>query len=130
MDYKAPAFQFYANDFMGSTAAWSNEEVGIYMRLLCHKWVNGFIPPDEKRLSRIVSLGLDEFREAWSVVGEKFQQSGKDKLKNKRLEEVRRQQSEKREQMRRKGLKGANARWNRDKDGRVVPFNSEGSQYD
>jgi len=126
MSDKPPAFQFYANDFIGATSSWSNEEVGIYMRLLCHQWVNGHIPSDEKRIARIVSMSIDEFREAWSVVGDKFQAAGKDKLRNKRLEEVRKKQLEYREEMRKRGKKGASNRWQRDSNSKVVQFEGGG----
>jgi uncharacterized protein YdaU (DUF1376 family) len=42
---KAPAFQFYASDFLADTASWTAEEVGVYVRLLASEWVNGCIPP-------------------------------------------------------------------------------------
>jgi uncharacterized protein YdaU (DUF1376 family) len=32
---KVPHFKFYVNDFMNGTAMMSNEEVGVYIRLLC-----------------------------------------------------------------------------------------------
>jgi uncharacterized protein YdaU (DUF1376 family) len=38
MARNAPAFQFYVDDFLGGTAHMSNEEVGLYMRLLCMQW--------------------------------------------------------------------------------------------
>jgi uncharacterized protein YdaU (DUF1376 family) len=32
---KPPAFQFYADDFLGGTIDLTTEEVGAYIRLLC-----------------------------------------------------------------------------------------------
>ena len=44
---KAPAFQFYAADFLVGTSDMTNEEVGIYIRLLCHQWAKGFVLKDK-----------------------------------------------------------------------------------
>lgn len=51
-----PAFQFYVDDFIADSAvdAMSNEEVGIYVRLLCKAWKEdpvGTIPADERILA-------------------------------------------------------------------------------
>ena len=40
---KDPAVLFYPNDFIASTALWSDEEVGIYIRLLCYQHISGSI---------------------------------------------------------------------------------------
>jgi len=47
---KKPAFFFYASDFLVDTAEWTAQEVGVYIRLLCHEWVNGSIPMEIKRI--------------------------------------------------------------------------------
>jgi uncharacterized protein YdaU (DUF1376 family) len=48
---KAPAFQFYADDFLAGTADMTAEEVGVYIRLLCHQWSKGGLPNDPERLA-------------------------------------------------------------------------------
>lgn len=50
---KPPAFQFYAADFLVGTADLTCEQVGAYIRLLCHQWDRGFVPLDIKVVARI-----------------------------------------------------------------------------
>jgi len=46
---KAPAFQFYAADWLADEAVsvMSLEEEGAYIRALCYCWREGSIPADE-----------------------------------------------------------------------------------
>ncbi len=62
---KAPAFQMYAQDFDMDTASWSNDEVGIYVRLLNYEWVNGGLPSDLSELSRIAREKKTKFEKKW-----------------------------------------------------------------
>lgn len=48
---KPPAFQFYADDFLSGTADMTAEEVGVYIRLLCHAWSKDGLEDNEARLS-------------------------------------------------------------------------------
>jgi len=50
---KAPAFQFYPDDFMGGTADMTQSEVGAYILLLCRQWNSLSIPQDPERLKLI-----------------------------------------------------------------------------
>jgi len=47
---KPPAFQFYADNFLEGTGDMTPEEVGVYIRLLCHQWSKGGLEPDDQRL--------------------------------------------------------------------------------
>ena len=40
---RAPAFQFYADDFLAGTMTMTNEERGAYISLLCLQWSKGFV---------------------------------------------------------------------------------------
>jgi uncharacterized protein YdaU (DUF1376 family) len=40
---KDPAFLFYSSDFLTGTSFLTNEQVGIYIRLLCHQHQNGHL---------------------------------------------------------------------------------------
>ena len=91
---KAPAFQLYAADFYMDTASWTIEEVGIYTRLLFFQWVNGCIPMDEIRLSRIAGCSLKTFRKSWDGIHLKFSPRDHENLINLRLEESRIKQDE------------------------------------
>jgi hypothetical protein len=42
-----PAVLFYPNDFIASTALWSDAETGLYIRLLCYQHINGGIQPED-----------------------------------------------------------------------------------
>ena len=53
---RAPAFPLYADDFLAGTADMSAEEVGGYIRLLCHQWAKGGLPNDPDRLARMAGL--------------------------------------------------------------------------
>lgn len=90
---KAPAFQFYAADFLVGTAAMSAEEVGIYMRLLCYQWTHEGLPADDRVLRRVA--GTRKMIPA--AVLAKFDTGEDGMLRNPRLEAVRREQAEFRE---------------------------------
>ena len=44
---KDPAFLFYSSDFLTGTMLMTNEQVGIYIRLLCFQHQHGKITPDD-----------------------------------------------------------------------------------
>jgi len=69
MSRKAPAVQFYAEDFLGGTRFLSNAEVGLYIRLLCEQIDAGSVPDD---VERFVSVYGKECRKLWPKVREKF----------------------------------------------------------
>ncbi len=106
---KAPAFQLYVDDFLAGTSEMSAEEVGGYIRLLCHQWTKGGVPDDDDRAGRIAGLlGSPSLR----YVLAKFQKDPSDGLlKNRRLESVRSEKEAYSKGQRESGLKGALARW-------------------
>jgi len=53
---RKPSFKFYPNDFLNSTAAMSNGEVGGYIRLLCYQWMKGALPDNDEKLARLSGL--------------------------------------------------------------------------
>lgn len=103
---KSPAFQFYASDFLTDTQSWEIEEVGIYIRLLANQWVNGSLPNDLKRLSRIAGCDLETLKKAWVILGFKFFEDEHGFLHNLKLEEIRGKQMTFREKQVLNGLKG------------------------
>jgi uncharacterized protein YdaU (DUF1376 family) len=102
----APAFQFYANDFIAGTQDLSAEEVGIYMRLLCYQWDKGHLPSDENRLSRIAGCDILTFKKAWVFLGFKFSVNNGEFIQNPRLEKTREEQEAFRVKQRLNGSKG------------------------
>ena len=82
----APAFQFYADDFLAGTTTMTAEEIGVYIRFLCVQWTKGAVPPEENRRTMIVP-GVDP-KVIKYVLSEKFTKLD-DGWKNDRLEQVR-----------------------------------------
>jgi len=101
---KAPAFQFYADDFLAGTLEMSQSDVGAYIRLLCHQWSRGYIPVETEKQQRLAggSFSVDVLL--------KFQESEDGQLKNMRLEEEREKQRLYRESQSRKGQESAKKR--------------------
>jgi uncharacterized protein YdaU (DUF1376 family) len=108
---KPPAFQFYAKDFIAGTATMSLQEVGAYVRLLCHQWDAGFVPSDPKERSRICACSLKQESELWRKVGKKFAPHD-DVFVNERLEAERQKQAEYRRKQSDNGKASAAARAN------------------
>ena len=108
---KPPAFQFYADDFLAGTMDLSAEEVGAYIRLLCHQWNRGGLTTVKPRLNRIAGTVVT------AEVLEKFTQGEDGLLRNERLEDERRKQEEFRAMQSAKGRKSAEARRRKQPDG-------------
>ena len=80
------SFPLYASDFLVSTGLMSAAEVGAYMRLLCHSWLDDGLPNDPKLLSKMAGISAKKL----SKVLEKFYEEN-GKLRQHRQEEVRTQ---------------------------------------
>lgn len=50
---KPRSFKFHATDFLVGTATMTAEEVGAYIRLLCHQWDKGSVPAEDEALCRL-----------------------------------------------------------------------------
>jgi|SRR5688572_22989003 len=85
-----PAFQFYPGDFLVSTTTMSNAQVGAYIRLLSHQWVNGGIPQDVVSIAKIMHEIVPTAGRLFAGISSKFVLDSDGLLKNPRLEEVRR----------------------------------------
>ena len=105
---RAPAFQLYADDFIAGTADMTAEEVGGFIRLLCHQWSHGGIPADQDRAARIAGLMGSP---CVGYVLAKFPLSDGHTLKNVRLEKIREEQQAFRAKQAAAGLSGAKKRW-------------------
>ncbi len=115
-----PAFQMYAQDFDMDTASWSNDEVGIYIRLLNYEWVNGGLPNDIQGLARIVREKKTKFEQKWiKNVSKKFQENGHGMLVNRRMEEVRQNRLKYIKSQSESGLRGVESK----KRNHIFPFN-------
>lgn len=104
---KAPAFQFYAGDFLTDVMDWTDEEVGVHIRLLAWSWVNRRgVPRDTQRLTRIAPRAI----EAWPVVGAKWSEGPDDTWVNDKLENTRSGSDAFRASQRERSLKAVAAR--------------------
>lgn len=106
-----PAFQLFASDFYMDTVGWSCEEIGVYFRLLMAEWVNGPLPNDPQRLSKICQISAKKFGHNFKNVSPKFVQNEEGFLINLRLEETREKQAQYIESQREKGRIRAEKRW-------------------
>lgn len=111
---KAPAFQIYVADFDMDTAAWDNEEVGAYVRLLFYQWANEAIPDDPARLAKIARCSRTKFRKIWLIISQKFVPKSDGFLINLRLERTRHEKQQYIEGQQESGKKGAEKRWKSD----------------
>lgn len=107
---KAPAFQFYAADFLTDTSDWTPEEVGVYIRLLSTQWINGSLPNEMDRLARISGTAVATMVEIWLTLGCKFVEGSDGKLFNPKMEEVRHQRENFLKKQSEKGKKSAERR--------------------
>ena len=65
---KAPAFMFYAGDYLSSSRVtlMSLEEEGAYIRLLAHCWLHGSIPSDPDLIARLIGKGASKSKQCSS----------------------------------------------------------------
>jgi len=101
---RAPAFQFYASDFLASVVTMTNEERGAYITLLCIQWDKGWVTQvDFER----VTAGMPPHTSG--ICQSKFKTDANGNLINSRLERVRAQQVVNKQ----KQVDNANKRWER-----------------
>ena len=99
---RAPAFQFYADDFLAGTMTMTNEERGAYISLLCLQWSKGCVT--ELDIQRIC-LGMPTHCQG--ICQSKFQLGDDGHYRNQRLEVERSKQKERSQ----KQSNIANLRW-------------------
>jgi uncharacterized protein YdaU (DUF1376 family) len=105
---RAPAFPLYADDFLAGTSDMSAEEVGGYVRLLCHQWSKGGLPNDEERLGRMAGLiGSPCLR--YVIAKLTLYEDGL--LRHPRLERIRAENEAWKAKQAESGAKGAKSRW-------------------
>lgn len=78
---KAPAFQFYAADFLAdkNVAVMSACEVGAYILLISYCWREGALPDDHEELAALSRMPLEQFEKSWEKrLGRCFVQRAED----------------------------------------------------
>ena len=95
MKKKPPAFQFYPDDFLGSTnvALMTDAEIGVYVRLLCYEWNGPGLPTTEpSELAAMLRIKPATFAVMWKRIGPCFvERDGR--LFNPRLDKEREKQA-------------------------------------
>ena len=114
---KAPAFQFYADDFIGGTITMSHQERGLYILLLCLQWTQGKITADD-----IAHLSAETPQHSVFKVRSKFLVSEDGGLRNQRLEQERAKQAAFRVKKEEAGKAGAEKRWHNHSTPIVLPM--------
>lgn len=99
---RAPAFQFYADDFLAGTITMTNEERGAYISLLCLQWSKGSLSDHD--FAR-VCLGMPPHSQR--ICQTKFEIDSEGNFRNQRME----QEREKQVSYRAKQTENANKRW-------------------
>jgi uncharacterized protein YdaU (DUF1376 family) len=117
---RAPAFQFYADDFLAGTMTMTNEERGAYISLLCLQWSKGFVT--ELDIQRIC-LGMPTH--SHGICQSKFQADPESKYRNQRLEVERSKQKERSQ----KQSDIANLRWNKDAKAMPTHYQEDAKAY-
>lgn len=117
-DNHPPSFPFYVDDFIADSAvdAMTNEELGIYVRLLCKAWKEspvGTIPANDailtnwaKATPRAWGKCRDGVLRAFVLDGERYIQ--------KRMQREWQRLLENRDKRQQAGIKGADQRWHKD----------------
>jgi uncharacterized protein YdaU (DUF1376 family) len=93
---RTPAFQFYPNDFLGSSKVqrMSLTERGAYITLLSHCWLDHGLPTDLKTLAAILHVKSIQFERMWSGALHECFYEKNGKLQNARLDRERKKQSD------------------------------------
>lgn len=87
---KSPAFQFYAADFLIGCMGMSDEEIGVYIKMLCAQWELGSLPNCVKSIRKLINSR----RIPSNLVMLKFERCDDGFLRNMRLEKERQKQAE------------------------------------
>ena len=117
---RAPAFQFYADDFLAGTMTMTNEERGAYISLLCLQWSKGFVT--ELDIQRIC-LGMPTH--SHGICQSKFQADPESRYRNLRLEVERSKQKERSQ----KQTDIANLRWKKDANAMPTHYQEDAKAY-
>ena len=103
MYHKSPAFQWYPKDFDSDETVklMTLEEVGAYVLLLNHCWLEGSIPSSPELIAKILRTDVSTVERVWLQVSKKFKRTKKDKerFQNDRLERERKFQKNRRKRL-------------------------------
>lgn len=132
---KAPAFQFYAADFLADEKVMlmSIAARGIYITLLAVQWREGSIPVNPLLMAKLCGCDSSAIESHWHEVADCFTVCDFDaaRMVNPRLEEQREKLTVFKENRSQAGKMGAKARWNKvkktDGSAKVLPMANHSS---
>lgn len=105
MKSRSPAFQFYAADFLVGVMGMSDEEIGVYIKMLAMQWERGALPNCPKSIRFLINSRKNPSEN----VMKKFEVSDDGMLRNERLEKERKKQ----ESFRESRVENAKKRWDK-----------------
>ncbi len=124
---KSPAFQFYPSDFLSdvNVVLMTNQELGCYIKLISFCWLQGSIPNDVRKISKLCNEDGSAMAQLWQAIKNCFKEAPDDcsKLIHPRLEAERHKQIMFKDERSKSGKRGAKARWNIG----IIKNNSDGS---
>ena len=111
MPDELPYMRLWVSDLLGDLGEMglTDEEFGIYMRLLLVSWKKGGIPADPKDQARLVTASPARLKKLWPAIEHKWESNGNGKLVNRRQERERKEAKAKSKAAK----KAAEARWNK-----------------
>ena len=84
------AMPLYIQDFLQGTDAFTNEEVGAYVRAIVHQWEYGAVPADDPpALAALLHVSRRRALRLWSRIGPKFYRGADAQWRNLRCQAVR-----------------------------------------
>ena len=118
MSKPIPYMKFYIADYMGDTMHLSTLEHGAYMLIMCSYWQTKK-PPLEDKIHKIARMTKSDWDEIRDTLADLF--LVKDGAwTHKRIEAELKDVKVKAKQNREAGIKGANARWNKGRNGKAM----------
>lgn len=128
----SPAMLWWVRDWLTSEAvlAMPRAARSLYFDLLCHQWINGSIPADEKALAGLCGETLASFRKLWRDVALRFDKGEDGRLRNPRMEEERQANEEYRNRKSAAGSAGNAKRWEGHRNGIAEGSHSDDSATD
>lgn len=118
--FDKPWYPFYHDLFNRSTAGWPADRVGAYILLLNHQWQNNGIPKDRDELILIAKCSLETLEKVLL----KFDIEKAEKLFNKKMETIRKEQIDKYEKRSNAGRAGGVAKYQNLSNAKAMPEQS------
>lgn len=115
---KPTAFQFYPSDFLmdEKVMVMTNQQVGIYIKMICFCWQGGSLPNDADKIARMCGEDVESMNEMWGDIVRCFDviidpETGESRLVHRRLKKEFKKQQDFRAKMSRAGKLSAEKRW-------------------